>query len=84
MRLVVATVHLVGLGPRDGAVWADEKDAQVARWLRGGQLRDVTPKDAEAPPTPGAFLDAPVSRETRPSPAASPPASKQRRAAPKK
>lgn len=38
MRRVVATVALVGLAPGD-PVWADDTDPQVARWLRGGQLR---------------------------------------------
>ena len=43
MRLVVATVHLIGLGPGHPPVWADENDPQIKRWLNGGQLRDVTP-----------------------------------------
>lgn len=38
LRRVVATVTLVGLGPGQ-PVWADDQDPQVARWLRGGQLR---------------------------------------------
>lgn len=43
LRQVVATVTLVGLGPGD-PVWADDEDAQIARWLRGGQLRYVDPQ----------------------------------------
>jgi hypothetical protein len=74
MRLVVATVHLVGLGPNDAPTWADEKDPQIARWLRGGQLRDVTPKGAKAP-TADAFAAEPVPRET--------PRKRRRSAAPK-
>lgn len=42
MRQVVATVTLVGLGP-GVPVWADDADPQVARWLRGGQLRAIDP-----------------------------------------
>lgn len=40
---VVATVTLVGLGP-GAPVWADDADPQIARWLRGGQLRRVEPE----------------------------------------
>jgi hypothetical protein len=46
LRRVVATVTLVGLGP-GSPVWADDADPQVARWLRGGQLRPI---DDEAQP----------------------------------
>lgn len=38
VRRVVATVTLVGLGP-GVPVLVDDADPQVARWLRGGQLR---------------------------------------------
>lgn len=42
-RRVVATVTLVGLGPGD-PVWVDDADPQIARWLRGGQLRALDPE----------------------------------------
>lgn len=60
LRRVVATVTLVGLGP-GSPVWADDADPQIARWLRGGQLR---PLDDEPQPevetlTDGAIVPQP-------------------------
>jgi hypothetical protein len=55
-RRVVATVTLVGLGPGD-PVWVDDADPQIARWLRGGQLRALDP---EPQPEVEAFTDAVV------------------------
>lgn len=49
--LVVATVHLSGLGPGD-PVYADLDDPQVERWLRGGMLRLL-----EADPQPMVWPD---------------------------
>lgn len=47
MRLVKSTVHLVGLAPSMPPVWVSDDDEQIARWLRGGQLREATPEEAE-------------------------------------
>lgn len=59
----VATVHLVGLGPGN-PVWVDEDDAQIARWLRGGQLKRI---DSQAEPE--APTDAVVISVSPPQPA---------------
>jgi hypothetical protein len=45
---VRATVNLVGLGAGEFA-WVNPTDAQIARWLRGGQLIEDKPKPKAKP-----------------------------------
>jgi hypothetical protein len=45
---VRATVTLVGLAPGE-PVWVNPKDAQIARWLRGGQLIALTASGKDKP-----------------------------------